>query len=110
MHGHQMEHHSSALPSHTNLDSPINHSTLNSTVAHLVSEVQNLKDVTQNLLFSNNELQQLNDSLKAHIQANEEALEEFSKTNGNRKKAGTRNVSNSHTALKVSLSLRLYGN
>ncbi|KAG2351111.1 hypothetical protein BDR07DRAFT_1502583 [Suillus spraguei] len=52
MHQHQMGHHSSTP--HNNLDTPMNYSALNSTVAHLVSEVQNLKDVTQNLLFSNN--------------------------------------------------------
>lgn len=63
----------------------IDHLSLNSTVACLGSEVQNLKDVTQNLLFSNNELQQSNDSLKAHIQINEEAVEEILKTTRNRK-------------------------
>jgi hypothetical protein len=86
----------------------IDHLSLNSTVARLVSEVQNLKDVTQNLLFSNNELQQSNDSLKARIQINEEAVEEILKTTRNRKKVGNRNVSNSHAALKVSMSIRLH--
>lgn len=106
MHQRQMGHHSGTP--HNNLDTPIDHSSLNSTVARLVSEVQNLKDVTQNLLFSNNELQQSNDSLKARIQVNEEAVEEILKTNSNRKKVGNRNVSNSHAALKVSSSTRLH--
>ncbi|KAG1886421.1 uncharacterized protein F5891DRAFT_1200778 [Suillus fuscotomentosus] len=97
-HARQMGHHSGTP--HNNLDTPVDHSSLNSTVARLVSEVQNLKDVTQNLLFSNNELQQSNDSLKARIQVNEEAVEEILKTNSNRKKVGNRNVSNSHAALK----------
>ncbi|KAG1753660.1 uncharacterized protein EDB91DRAFT_1242638 [Suillus paluster] len=98
MHQRQMGHHSSTP--HNNLDTPIDYSSLNSTVARLVSEVQNLKDVTQNLLFSNNELRQSNDSLKARIQVYEEAIEEFLKTNRNKKKVGNRNVSNSHAALK----------
>ncbi|KAG1722928.1 uncharacterized protein EDB91DRAFT_1255843 [Suillus paluster] len=98
MHQRQMGHHSGTP--HNNLDTPIDYLSLNSTVAHLVSEVQNLKDVTQNLLFSNNKLRQLNDSLKAHIQVYEEAIEEFLKTNRNKKKVGDRNVSNSHAALK----------
>ncbi|KAG2052953.1 hypothetical protein BDR06DRAFT_1009084 [Suillus hirtellus] len=91
-----MRHHSGT--SYNNLDTSVDHSSLNSTVAHLVSEVQNLKDVTQNMLFSNNELQQSNDSLKACIQVNEESIKEILKTN--RKKVGNRNISNSHAALK----------